>query len=326
MADSCSKEVGEFANTTINLAHAQAYYACKYFQSVQDTNLIRNIIAAGQAVTQIYFADKQYQIAKQNQDRLDTIANTDLDRSGKLFAQFEKALACEDKFMAAACDIDVAPPDYDAIVRRITATVKQQYTQIKKKVKECYPVQCAAAACHELQNIAIQESNSIRAGVEAAYRKEHALWETRKATKLEIQYRALGLARGSVTSAQAALAGAQSAAQQAAQINPYQGWIQAVNGIAETGQRISLQDALSYRGMGINVGSNIQQPASIGSGVQVTTGQTNTAANPIMYGSDSWGDINYSDNPANITGDGSTGNDQLNLNMQNAPNFMMNYG
>jgi hypothetical protein len=238
-----------------NQAGAQAYYACKYLEAVTSTNNIRNIIAGIQAATQIYFADKQYEVAKQAQERLDNISNIELDRSGKLFGQFEKQIAAEDIQRVDAMDISVPEPLWNQIRLRVTASVVRQFTEARRKVLECYPVSCMEARCNALLKLETEQAKTIASEVEQAYQRERALWELRKETKRAHRLDVLKFGRGALSNANSALDGARAAVNQSASINPYSGWIQAVNGIAQTAQGITTQEALAFRGMGANVGN-----------------------------------------------------------------------
>lgn len=254
-SDPCTSPPAAWQNW--NQAGAQAYYACRYFASIQDTNFWRNAIALIQQATQFYFADKQYEIASRAQDRLDNVSNTELDRSGKLFAQFEKQIAQEDAQLARAVErLNIPEPDYNAIRLRVTASVIRQFTEPKRKIEQCYPVSCMEARCNALGKIATEEAKTIASEVEQAYQKERSLYEIRLATARAELAEVLKFGRGALNAANAALEGASKAAIQAGNINPYSGYIQAVNSTAQTLQGISTQEALSYRGMGANVGNS----------------------------------------------------------------------
>jgi hypothetical protein len=238
-----------------NQAGAQAYYACRYFAAIQDTNTVRNIIAGLQLLAQYYFADKQYEVAKQAQERLDNISNIELDRSGKLFGQFEKQIAAEDIQRVDAMDISVPEPLWNQIRLRVTASVVRQFTEARRKVLECYPVSCMEARCNALLKLETEQAKTIASEVEQAYQRERALWELRKETKRAHRLDVLKFGRGALGNANSALDGARAAVNQSASINPYSGWIQAVNSTAQTAQGITTQEALAFRGMGANVGN-----------------------------------------------------------------------
>lgn len=59
----------DFKNATD--AQARAYYACRYFEAVEKNALTNLAIQGIQQALAIYIADKQYEVQKQAQDRLD---------------------------------------------------------------------------------------------------------------------------------------------------------------------------------------------------------------------------------------------------------------
>jgi hypothetical protein len=254
-------------------AGAQAYYACKYYEGIDSTNKIRNIIATAQAVTQVYFADKQYEVSKQAQTRLDNISTIELARSGKLFGQFEKQIDEEDAQLADAADIEVPEPDWNSIRLRVTASVTKEFTAAFKKIAECYPANCVEAKCDAENRLRGEMAKAIASNVEQTYQRERALWELRQKTNRAHLLEVLKFGRGALGESRVLLSGAQSSIQQSASINPYSGWIQAVNGIAQTAQGITTQDALAFRGMGANVGNawSLGQNANI-STTELTNG------------------------------------------------------
>ena len=79
MADTCTgAEITNTGNpdkvtdvTGYNQAKAHAIYACRYFEAVKENARINAIIAGIQQVASFYLADKQHEVAKQAQDRLD---------------------------------------------------------------------------------------------------------------------------------------------------------------------------------------------------------------------------------------------------------------
>lgn len=274
-----------------NQAGAQAYYACKYLEAVTSSNLVRNIIAGVQAATQIYFADKQYETAKQAQTRLDNISTIELQRSGILFGQFQKQIPQEDAQLADAANITIPEPLWNDIRLRVTASVIRQFTEAKRKVLQCYPVSCMEARCDALAKLETEQAKAIASEVEQAYQKERALWELRKNTAKAHLLEVLKFGRGALGPSNVLLEGARAAVAQASNINPYSGWIQAINGIAQTAQGISMQEALSYRGMGANVGGAL----SLGNtgnntGTDFTNGITNRIYDPDMqnYGQEAF--------------------------------------
>lgn len=245
-------------------AGSQAYYACRYFSSVEDTNFARNVIAGIQAATQIVFATNQYNIAKQAQDRLDNISNIELARSGLVFDQFTKVIACEDALRAEACAAKVAKPDINDVRRRISAEARRIFAPLKQKIRQCFAPSCAAAACVELNKLARAEATAVLSGVNQYYQFELTLYEQRVATAKSWAYQMVTLGRGAIAPSTALLQGSAQNANLAGNINPYSGWIQAVNGIANTARSISLQEANSFGGMGINMRQQRAMPTASG--------------------------------------------------------------
>lgn len=233
---------------------SQAYYACRYFASIENTNFYRNLIAAGQAITQLYFADKQYEVAKQAQDRLDADAAINRDRSGITFGQFTKGLACEDAMREEACAEAIPAPDLNDIRRQAEASVSRTYAPLRQKILDCTPVHCMAAACNTLTKLANEQASAILSLTQQMMRQAMAKWEIDKAASRSFKYQMLGLGRGYVGNSTSLMQAASMNTQAASQQNPYNGAIQAVNSIASTARSLSLQDANNFAGMGINVG------------------------------------------------------------------------
>lgn len=279
-----------------NQAGAQAYYAFKHLEAVTSSNLVRNVIAGVQAATQIYFADKQYETAKQAQTRLDNISAIELNRSGILFGQFEKQIDEEDAHLADAKNITIPEPLWNDIRLRVTASVIRQFTEAKRKVLQCYPMSCMEARCDALAKLETEQAKAIASEVEQAYQKERALWELRKNTARAHLLEVLKFGRGALGPSNTLLNGATEAVKLASNINPYSGWIQAINGIAETAQGISMQDALSYRGMGANVGGAL----SLGNARNKTYTDFTNGISSRIYDQDMQ---NYGQNTFNMTDD-----------------------
>ncbi len=308
MAAPCQTTDFKDSNGNFYQAGSQAFYACMYFQSVSDSNYIRNIIAGVQAATQIYFADKQYETQKQQQNRLDNISNIELDRSGKLFAQWEKGIECEDEQLLEACGIDVKKPDINDIRRRIAADVKRAFAGAKKQIRECYPISCIAAMCSELNRIAIEEARVIVGVTSASYQKEILLYEQRIATARSWRYQVLAFGRGSIQSSTVLMEGSARNAQLAAQINPYSGYTQALNSIFNTARSMSLQEASSFRGMGINMRGQGTMPMTPAAQVTGTPPMYNPQNMAMNDQGQQWSmDMPYGQSGTGLTSDGSIG-------------------
>lgn len=267
-------------------AHAQIWYACRYLEAVKNQTLMQSIVAGIQSAAQLYFADKQHDIAKQAQDRLDLIAAEQMRNSTNLRTQYEYIMACERQMADDACDQTAAAPDYDAIKARVTAPIRAQFSRLRQKLARCYPVNCAAMACGEERRIGIEEAKQITRAVEAAYRREEALHEARKAQAKAERLQALQAMRGHAQGASAALQGAAAAVQASAGINPYQGWIQAVNGIAGRVSGLLSADAAAGAFAGGMLRTGYQAPSVTDNGVySYSSGASVAQAFPVSQGS-----------------------------------------
>ncbi|MDP9908238.1 hypothetical protein J2W27_000331 [Variovorax boronicumulans] len=217
----------------VKQAQANVWYACKYIEAVEKQTLMQNIVAGIQSAAQLYFADKQHEIAKQAQDRLDLIADEQMRNSANLRGQFEYVMACERAMADDACDQVAAGPDYYAIKARVIAPIRAQFSRVLQKLARCYPTNCVAMALGEERRIRIEEAKAITRAVEMAYRREEQLFDTRKAQKRAERLQALQAMRGHAQASSAALQGAAATVQAAAGLNPYLGWTQAINGISD---------------------------------------------------------------------------------------------
>jgi hypothetical protein len=227
----------------VTQAQAQAYWAAEWREhqtvvaqnqalAAASANTTRNIIAGLQQAASFYFADKQYDIQNRNLDRLNLITTEQLTHSGKLRAQWEYGIACENKQTSDACDTSVPKPNYQLIQSRIRAQVAPAFAVARRNAKRRYGVHCRAAMCAELRDIDIKEAFAISASTEAAYRKDEGLYEIRLATKLTHRMNVLQHNRGMGVVGAKLLEGAATSAKYATGINPYYGFSQAVNSAA----------------------------------------------------------------------------------------------
>lgn len=213
----------------LSQADAQIYYACKHFEAVQQNLIVQAIIAAAQTAAQIYFADKQYKNAKQAQDRLDRIAEEQLATAANLRNQYQYGMACERTQVDDACDISVLPPDYAAIRARIAAPIRAMSTRRRFQAHRCASINNMPTYCDMSDKVLAQETREIARACEVGFRREEALYEIRKKSRLDYRMNVLQHMRGLNAAASSALAGAQAAAVAAAGINPYAGLATAVN-------------------------------------------------------------------------------------------------
>lgn len=256
----------DFKKDPISPGQAQAYYACQYFESIASTNLIRNILSVAQAATNLYFAEKNYEIQKGNLERLNKITEQQLAQSADLHGQWAYGKACERAQLDAACNTNIPEPNYQAIYSRVASVIAAQFGNARRKVKKTYSVYCQAAACSAVRQIDIEEARTIAAAVEAAYRKSEANWKIETAAARTHLLQVLQHMRGLLASTGGLLSGATASAQAAAQINPYRGFQNAANNIFGMATAASYQGAMAAQGAGNINGMNAFNSANLALG------------------------------------------------------------
>jgi hypothetical protein len=270
--------LSEFTSKNITPGQAQAYYACQYFDSIASTNLIRNILSVAQAATNLYFAQKNYEIQKGNLDRLNKITEQQLAQSADLHGQWAYGKQCERQQLDDACNTNIPEPNYQSIYSRVASVITMQYGNARRKVKQRFSVYCQAAACAELRKIDLAEASAISAGVEAAYRKAEANWKVEKAAARVHLLNVLQHMRGLLASTGGLLNGAAHSAAAAAQINPYYGFSQAANQAFGAATAATYQGALAAQGAGQINGMNAFQSNNLVNGRSPTEGNFEKAS------------------------------------------------
>ena len=287
-------------------AGAQAYYSCQrleaetiratnYLAVTTASNLMRNGIALLQQAASFDLASKQFDIQNRNLDRMNLISNEQLDHAKKLRLQWERGVPCENKQTDQACDeIDgIKKPNYQLILGRTRAQIAPPFQLARRQAKFRYGVNCKAAACAEMAQIDLKEAQVMAAQTEAAYRKEEALYEQRRATAISYRMTVLQHNRGMLANASTSMNGALEGAKLAANINPYYGFSQAINLAAGYWSGASTQSALSNRG---NDGFNSQGLRT--SNMQNT--QTRESLGSVNYGADNYDFQNVESNQADF--------------------------
>lgn len=238
-------ELSNFTDGRWDQAGAQAFYACKYFDAVESTNLVRNVIAGLQQAASFYFADKQHDIQSKNLDRLNSITEQQVSTAVKLQKQMDRGIPCENAQTDESCSVAVDAPNYAAIRSRIAASARLPFAQARRRISRRYSVHCKAAMCADERKIDLAEAAAVTAAIEAAFRKEEALYEVRLATRWTRRMNTLQHLRGLTVTAGSYLQGAMASATHASAINPYYGYSQAVNGLAGAVTGMTYQGALS---------------------------------------------------------------------------------
>jgi hypothetical protein len=270
--------ITEFTNKTITPGQAQAYYACQYFESIASTNLIRNILSVAKAATDLYFAQKNYEIQKGNLERLNKITEQQLAQSADLHGQWAYGKACERAQLDAACNTNIPEPNYQAIYSRVASVIAAQFGNARRKIKKTYSVYCQAAACTAMRQLDIEEARTVAGAVEAAYRKSEANWKIETAAARTHLLQVLQHMRGLLASTGGLLSGATASAQAAAAINPYRSFQNAANNIFGMATATTYQDAMAAQGAGAINGMNAFQSNNLVNGRSPTEGNFEKAS------------------------------------------------
>jgi hypothetical protein len=239
-----------------SVGQAQAYYACQYFESIASTNLIRNILSVAKAATDLYFAQKNYEIQKGNLERLNKITEQQLAQSADLHGQWAYGKACERAQLDAACNTNIPEPNYQAIYSRVASVIAAQFGNARRKIKKTYSVYCQAASCTAMRQLDIEEARTIAGAVEAAYRKSEANWKIETAAARVHLLNVLQHMRGLLANTSGLLNGASASAQAAAAINPYRSFQNAANNIFGMATATTYQGAMAAQGAGSINGMN----------------------------------------------------------------------
>lgn len=279
MADTCTgAEITNTGNpnkvtdvTGYNQAKAQAIYACRYFEAVKENARINAVIAGIQQVASFYLADKQHEVAKQAQDRLDDTWADQKDKANKLFSHwYDNSRPIEIRMLneASAREIAGYTVDYETAKNRVTATVRKEFSMQRQRLEREADINCTGATRVALRQLANAEARAIASAVNGAWRAEEARKDLKEAGYREEVYKWNGMFRGTVGESLNASRGASAAAAAASKIDPYAGWASSVGLLSNFGNALGnlnaannngAQQFYSSYGYGNNSGMNTPQ-------------------------------------------------------------------
>ena len=241
----------EFAATTD--AQARAYYACKFYQAVEENARINLAIAGVQQAASFYFADKQHDVAKQAQNRLDSAAASEQDKGNKMFYHwYDNGRPEELEQLKRAINRERAgySVDYETAKNRVITDVRAEFGRAREKLLRERKIHCTGASRVALRELAIQESRAAISAVNSAYRTEESRKDLKESQYREELYKYLGLFRGVVGDSLNATKSATAAAAASSQINPYAGWLESFGGLTNIGNAYNaMQTADTFGGM-----------------------------------------------------------------------------
>lgn len=230
MADTCLSQT----QSVLSDAHARAYYACKYFEAVEENAKINLAIAGIQQVAAFYFADKQHDVAKQSANRLDDAWQFSKAQSDKMFKHWDENARPEElEQLQKASDREEKgyQVDYETAKNRVLADVRGEFGRAREKLLRERKAHCVGANRHAHRQLNIAEARAAVAALNQAYRAEEQRKDLKEAQYREELYKWLALFRGSVGDSLNASKSATAAAAARGQINPYEGWQHAFGGL-----------------------------------------------------------------------------------------------
>lgn len=219
-------------------AQAMAQYACAYFEAVKENARVNRIIAGIQQAAALYFADKQHDVAKQAQNRLDAQWENQRDKSDKLFNHwYDHARPEEIEQLGKASEREEKgyTVDYETAKNRVLADVRQEFALARQKLLREAHIHCTGATKVALRGLLADEARAGVAALNAAYRAEENRKDLKEAQYREELYKWLALFKGVVGESLNASKGAMAAAAAASRVNPYEGWQAAFGQLSNLG-------------------------------------------------------------------------------------------
>lgn len=244
-------------------AQAMADYACAYFKAVKENARTNLIISLIQQAASFYFADKQHDVAKQAQNRFDEIWTNQKDKSDKLFNHwYDNSRPIEISMLseARAREQRGYPVDYETAKNRAISTARSEFSRARDKVQRESNIHCVGATRTALRQLHAAEARAAVLATNQAIRMEEERKHQRESQYREEVYKWNALFQGRVGDSLNSIRTAQQAAAAASQINPYEGWSQAVAGLSNIGAAMG---TVNMTGM---MGNNAATPALFGSG------------------------------------------------------------
>lgn len=221
-------------------AQARAYYACQYFAAVEKNANVNLAIAGIQQAAAFYFADKQHDIAKKAQSRLDEQWKHNKEHSDAFFKHWnDNAKPEELEQLKKASDREEKgyQVDYKTAKNRAIVEVRSEFGRAREKLERERKTHCTGANRYANRQLAIAEARAAVAAVNQAYRAEENRKDLKEAQFREELYKWIALFRGSIGDSLNASRSALAATSAQSQINPYSGWAQAFGGLSNLGGR-----------------------------------------------------------------------------------------
>lgn len=251
-----------------------------YMDSESQWRTTQNAIALLQQAAALYFANKQYQAAKEAQDHQIEVWETEKEWARRYQdLWYNNYRPIEESFLAEKAAVDPYDPKYDEAEARAVTDVRREFSLAREKMRKCIDPRCIGMTCETTKQLAIAEARAAVGAINKGYRAEEARKDIKDAQRDEVIFSLLNLGRGLQTNSLNALNSAAAAAAQAATYKPYAGYQAAVGMIGDYWRSYAADRAGQSRQNASILG---RQGASYMLG-QGYTGNTATSINSFGY-------------------------------------------
>lgn len=189
-------------------------------------------IATLQKLAAFYFADKQYQAAKEAQSHQNEVWETEKEWAKRYQdLWFNKYRPIEEEFLKEKAKQKEYTPRYEEAETRALTSVRREFAQARKQARRCIDPRCIGMKCATDKELAIAEARAAVGAINKGYRAEEARKDVKDAQFDEIKFSLLKLGRGLGSDSLNALNSASAAARIAATYKPYAGYEAAVGSL-----------------------------------------------------------------------------------------------
>lgn len=266
--DKCSTLQPEFQGSKAKIsdgsasmrAQAMAYYACKYNEAIKYNASVQFKIGILQFLASLFLAYKQYETARQLQDRLDEVWHDLKDKGQHLYDHWDdNARPIEIGMLNEARARERAgyPVDYQTAINRSVATARREYSRARQKVRRETNVHCVGASRVALRQLYAAEARAVVLATNSAVRFEEQRkhdWE--KGYRDEV-YKLLGLFQNRIGQGLQTISAATGVMTAQANINPWEGFSQSMAQLSNLGNMYSTSNMAGFNVASSNLQSSL---------------------------------------------------------------------
>lgn len=197
----------------------------KWLKNESEWRNIELAVIAAQKLIGLYFADKQYDAAKEAQDNQMEIWNKEkewAERYQDLW--FNKYRPVEEKLLKEKAEQEEYTPHYDEVQARAVTHTRREFARAREQARRCIDPHCIGMLCATNKELAIAEARTVVGEINKGYRAEEARKDIKDAQRDETIFSLLQLGRGLQTDSLNALNSAAEAAKVASSFHPYDGY------------------------------------------------------------------------------------------------------